>query len=172
MHAAHGRAGRIAQHFPVEHPGPAHLVRSAHLRRELARAARRRRSDGRDEPADLGQGCRLHRSRRLPALRFDQAVAAVEVPRGHQFDRRAADGNLQPHLHRSAPAPAVQEHHLYRRAGVAALDRTQSRRRRDCGAVPGQGKAHCAEREGVPARLRLRRRTSGRRLRTQARALE
>jgi hypothetical protein len=34
--------------------------------------------------------------------------------------------------------------------------RTQGRRRRDCGAVPGQGKAHRAEREGVPAGLRLR----------------
>ena len=86
-----------------------------------------------------------------------------------EFHRRAADGNLQPHLYRSAPAPAVQEHHLCRRAG------------RRCSSIEpkvveeaiaaqftGQGKAHRAEREGVPARLRLCERTSGGRLRAQA----
>ena len=47
---------------------------------------------------------------------FDQAAAAVEVPRRHQRHRHAADRDLQRGLHRSAPAPAVQEHHLCRRA--------------------------------------------------------
>ena len=46
-----------------------------------SRPARRRRPHGRHEPADLGQGRRLDRARRLPVLRFDAADAAVEVPR-------------------------------------------------------------------------------------------
>ena len=57
--------------------------------------ARRHRSDGRDESADLGQGCRLDRARRLPVLRFVAADAAVEIPRRHQRHRRAADRDLQ-----------------------------------------------------------------------------
>ena len=73
---AHGRAGRRAQHLPLQHPGPADLVRGAGLRGRLARPARRRRPDGRHEPADLGQGRRRDRARRLPVLRFHQAAAA------------------------------------------------------------------------------------------------
>ena len=42
----------------------------------LARPARRRRPDGRDEPADLGQGRRRDRAGRLSVLRLDQAAAA------------------------------------------------------------------------------------------------
>ncbi len=42
--------------------------------------------------------------------------AAVEVPRRHHRHRHAADRNLQRAIYRSAPAPAVQEHHLCRRA--------------------------------------------------------
>ncbi len=39
--AAHGRAGRAAQHLPVQHPGPADLVRGARFRKPAisARAA-------------------------------------------------------------------------------------------------------------------------------------
>jgi ferredoxin len=48
--------------FPFEHPGPAHLVRGARQREGLAGAARRRRPDGGDEPADLGQGPRGDRA--------------------------------------------------------------------------------------------------------------
>ena len=44
------------------------------------------------------------------------ADAAGQVARRHQRDRRAADRDLQRRIHRSAPAPAVQEHHLRRRA--------------------------------------------------------
>ena len=79
-------------------------------------APRRRRPDGGDEPADLGQGRRRDRARRLSVLRLDEADADVEIPRRHQRDRRAADRDLPTRLHRSAPAPAVQEHHLCRRA--------------------------------------------------------
>ena len=50
----------------------------------------------------------------------DQAAAAVEIPPRHRRHRRAAHRHLQPRIHRSAPAPAVQEHHLYRRAHRAA----------------------------------------------------
>ena len=50
---------------------------------------------------------------------FDQAAAGVEIPPRHHRHRRAADRHLQPRIHRSAPAPTVQEHHLYRRADRA-----------------------------------------------------
>ena len=53
---AHGRADQLAQHLPVEHPGPADLVRGARVRGRLSRPPRRRRPDGRHESADLGQG--------------------------------------------------------------------------------------------------------------------
>ena len=36
---AHGRAGRRAQHLPVEHPGPADVVRGAHRRGAAGAAA-------------------------------------------------------------------------------------------------------------------------------------
>ena len=52
--AADGRAGELAQHLSVEHPGPADLVRGADQRERPSRAARRRRHDGRDEPARPG----------------------------------------------------------------------------------------------------------------------
>ncbi len=92
----------------------------------LARPARRRRPDGRDEPADLGRGRRLDRSRRLSVLRFDQAacrrekfrddINVIGMPLTEICNRR---------LHRSAPAPAVQEHHLCRRAVGAARHRAR-----------------------------------------------
>ena len=47
------------------------------VERRLARPARRRRPDGRDESADVGQGRRRDRAGRLPLLRLDQAAAAV-----------------------------------------------------------------------------------------------
>ena len=98
LHPAHGRAGGVAQYFPLQHPGPAHLVRSARLRQGLAGPARRRRPDGGDEPPDLGQGHRLDRSGRLSVLRFLAADPAVAIPRRHQRHPHAADRDLQRHL--------------------------------------------------------------------------
>ena len=120
------RAGLAAQHLPLQHPGPADLVRGAGDRGRPSRRPRRRRHDGGDEPADLGQGRRLDRARRLSVLRFDQADADVEIPRRHHRDRRAADRDHQLDLHRSAPAPAVQEHHLSRRAVARCSTWTRS----------------------------------------------
>jgi Pyruvate/2-oxoacid:ferredoxin oxidoreductase gamma subunit len=54
------------------------------------------------------------------------AAARPRLSRRPHRDRRAADRDLQRHLFRSAPAPAVQEHHLCRRALGAA--RTSSPR--------------------------------------------
>ena len=71
-------------------------------------------------PQTLDKDVAGDRARRLSVLRFHQAAAAVEVPRRHHRHRRAADRDLQPRIHRSAPAPAVQEHHLCRRALGAA----------------------------------------------------
>ena len=93
---AHGRAGEPAQHLPVEHPGPADLVRGARHRGRLARPPRRRRPDGGDEPADLGQGRRRDRARRLSVLRLDQPLPRVEVPRSDIIvHRHAAHRDLQ-----------------------------------------------------------------------------
>ena len=55
--------------------------------------------------------------------------------------RRAADRDLQRDLQRSAPAPAVQEHHVCRRASGAARHRRAGDRDADRRAVQGQGKA-------------------------------
>ena len=92
---ADGRAGVAAQHLPVQHPGLADLVRGARHRGRASRRPRRRRFHGRDESADLRQGRGDDRARRISALRLDQALAAVEIPRGHQRHRRAADRDLQ-----------------------------------------------------------------------------
>ena len=56
---------------------------------------------------------------------FDQADAEVEIPRRHQRHRRAAHRHHQFDLYRSAPAAAVQEHHLSRRAVGAARHRSR-----------------------------------------------
>jgi ferredoxin len=79
-----------AQHLPVEHPGPADLVRGARLRRRLARPARRRRPDGRDEPADLGRAtsprssraaiCSTTRPSRCRASKFRDDITVIGVP--------------------------------------------------------------------------------------------
>ncbi len=47
---------------------------------------------------------------------FDQALADGEISRRHHRARRAADRAVQRRLQGSAPASAVQEHHLCRRA--------------------------------------------------------
>ena len=66
----HGVPVSPAQHLPLQHPGPADLVRGAGHRGRPSRRPRRRRHDGGDESADLGQGRRLDRARRLSVLRF------------------------------------------------------------------------------------------------------
>ena len=145
-----------AQHLPVEHPGAADLVRGAHHRGRASRRARRRRPDGRDEPADLRQGRRLDREGRLPVLRQHQAAARLALPRRHHGDRRPAHRDLQSRIHRSAPAPAVQEHHLCRRALGDARHGRRRDREADRRAVPLQGHADRAERARAASRPRLR----------------
>ncbi len=135
--------------FPSNIQGLAHLVRSAGLGPWLAWPARRRGPDGGDEPPDLGQGCRLDRSRRLSVLRFLPPHPAVEIPRRHQRLAHAADGDLQCRLQRSAPAPAVQEHHLYRRAGPASGHRDRGAGEADRRAIQGQGRVDRAQSSGA-----------------------
>ena len=142
---AHGRAGQPAQHLPLEHPGPAHLVRGARQREGLPGAARRRRPDGGDEPADLGQGPAGDRARRLPALRQLQADAGVAVPQRHPRARRAAHRPLRHPLHRPARAPAAEEHRLRRRARGDARRRARGDRHPARRAVQGQGQAAPAQ---------------------------
>ena len=89
-------------------------------------------------------------------LRFHQAAAGLEIPSGHYRHRRAADRDLQPRIHRSAPAPIVQEHHLYRRADRAYRHGCGGGRAIDRRAVQGQGKADRAQHQGAAYRARLR----------------
>ena len=76
-------------------------------------------------------------------------LPAVEVPRRHHGRRHAAHRDLQPRVHRPAPAPAVQEHHLRRRALGAARHRARGDREADRRAVQGQGDAAQAQRAGA-----------------------
>ena len=142
---ADGHPGVAAQHLPVQHPGPAHLVRGARDGEGPPRPPRRRRPDGGDEPADLEAGRERGRPGRLPVLRQHQAAAAVEVPRRHQRDRHAAHRDLQRGLHQPARAAAVQEHHLRRRARRPDGHRARGDRRADRRAVQGQGEAAQAQ---------------------------
>ena len=103
------------------------------------------RPDGGDEPADLGPRPAGDRARRLPAVRQQQADAAVEVPRRHPRDRRAADRDVRHALHRSARAAAAEEHRLRRRAGGAAGHRARGHRHAAGRAVQGQGQAAPAQ---------------------------
>ena len=153
---ADGRAGRRAEHLPVQHPGPADVVRGARHRGRLARPPRRRRPHGRDEPADVGQGHRRSRPGRLPVLRLDAGAAAVAVPRGHHDARDAADRHLQRRVHGRAAAPALQEHHLPGRAVGAARHRPGRGREALRRAVQGQGSAARVQPQGVPDGARLR----------------
>ena len=149
VHPADGRAGRLAQHLPVQHPGPADLVRGAGLRGGLAGAARRGRPDGRDEPADLGQGPRRDRAGRLPAPRLDPARLPSKFPQRRHGRRHAADRDLQPRLRGPAAAPAVQEHRLRRRARGPARHRPGGGRAAHRAAVQGQGPADRAQPAGA-----------------------
>ena len=82
------------------------------------------------------------RAGRLPLLRLHQAAAAVEVPRRHQ--RRSACRSPRSATRRYTDpraAPAVQEHHLRRRALGAARHRARGDRDAARRAVQGQGQA-------------------------------
>jgi hypothetical protein len=113
---ADGDPGQPAQHLPVEHPGAADVVRGARHREGPSRPARRRRPDGRDEPADLEPGHEGDRAGRVRVLRQHQAAAEIEVPRRRERHRHAAHRHQQLDLQRLARAAALQEHHLRRRA--------------------------------------------------------
>ena len=65
-------------------------------------------------------------------------LPAVEIPRRRGRHRHAADRDRQRRLHRCAPAPAVQEHHLYRRAVGRVRDRDRGGRKADPPAIRPQ----------------------------------
>ena len=117
----HGHPGQPEEHLPLQHPGPADLVRGAGVGGGLSRAPRRHRPDGGDEPADLQGGPGRDRARRLAALRFD--AAAHLAARRHHRAGRADRRDVRRQVERHAPAPAVQEHGLRRRADGAARHR-------------------------------------------------
>ena len=76
-----GHSGRHAQHLPVEHSGPADLVRSARQRSGLSRPPRRRRHHGGDECRDV-----CGRRRQSGAGRISRCTTARE-PRPRELAR-------------------------------------------------------------------------------------
>ena len=83
----------------------------------------------------------------LPPSKFRDDITVIGVPLTEICNAR---------LHRSAPAPAVQEHHLCRRAVGAARHRRRRDREADRRAVQGQGQADRRQRRGAAAGPRLR----------------
>ena len=123
----------------------------------LSRPARRRRPDGRDEPADLGQGRRRDRARRLPVLRLHQADAGVEVPRRHHRHRHAADRDLQPRRTPiRASASCSRTSSMSARSPRCSTSMSTDDRAADRRAVQGQGQADRAQHPGAAHGPRLR----------------
>ena len=108
------RAGVAAQRiFPSNIQGLPTWYEVRVTEDELSRRPRRRRHDGGDEPADLGQATSPRSSpaaicSMIRPSRCRHRNSGDDITR----DRRAADRDHQLDLHRSAPAPALQEHHL------------------------------------------------------------
>ncbi len=150
----HGHPGEPEEHLPLQHPGPAHLVRGQGVGGGLSRPARRHRPDGRHEPAVLQGGPGRGRAGRLAALRFD-AVAGVAARR-HQGAGRAHRADVRGEMERSAPAPAVQEHGLRRRADRAARHGRRGAERRHRRPAQGQGEADRRQHGGGGAGPQLR----------------
>ena len=118
--------------------------------------ARRRRPDGRDEPADLGQGRRPRSSPAAICSTIDQADAAGEVPRRHHRHRRAADRDRA-----TRPTPTRASASCSRTSSmsarwrrcstsISAVIETAARR-----AVQGQGEADRRQHPGAAPGPRL-----------------
>ena len=149
-----GHPGQPEEHLSLQHPGPADLVRGAGVGGRLSGAARRHRPDGRHEPAELQGGPGRDRARRLAALRFD--AAAHLAARRHHRAGRADRRDVRRALEGPAPAPAVQEHGLRRRADGAARHRPRGAERRGRRPAQGQGEAGRRQHGGGRARARVR----------------
>jgi hypothetical protein len=85
-------------------------------------------------------------SRPIPASKFRQDITR---------HRRAADRDLQPGIYGFAPAPAVQEHHLRRRARSLARHGCEGDRAASQRAVRFQGKADRRQPQGAGHRPHL-----------------
>ena len=85
-----GIPGLRQESVPLEHPGPAHLVRDPRQQGRLHRARARLRPDGRDELADLRARHPRGAPGRLPAVRFLLAARSGAAARRRHFPRRAA----------------------------------------------------------------------------------
>ena len=121
--------------------------RRATSSRPTSRACRPGTRCGSREAGHLGRRGGVDLMVAMNPQTWDKDVASIE-PGGYLFydstkplppskfrdditrARRAADRDLQRRLHRPAPAPAVQEHHLCRRAGRAARHRADGDRAR------------------------------------------
>ena len=118
-HLPHGRAGDGEERVPVEHPGPADVVRDPRQQERLHRADAALRPDARAQRRDLREGRRRSAIRRLPDVRFVVAARRqAEAPR-RDLPRRAARRDVQRHVQGRARAHPDEEHRLCRRAGGA-----------------------------------------------------
>jgi 2-oxoglutarate/2-oxoacid ferredoxin oxidoreductase subunit alpha len=139
-HPAHGRAGEPAQHLPQNIQGlptwyevrvseKGWLGRRGGVDMMVAMNPQTWDADVAEiEPAATCSTTRRARCRPAPSATTSR-------------HRHAADRDLQRHLRRPAPAPAVQEHHLRRRAVGAAGHRPGGDRAAVRRAVQGQGAA-------------------------------
>ena len=120
----HGHPGLRQESVPVEHSGPAHLVRDPRQQGRLHRARARLRPDGRDELADLrarrrarcarAATCCTIRPGRSTATCIRDDVTFLGVPLAQMCNDE---------LPRSARAHPDEEHRLRRRAGRRARHR-------------------------------------------------
>ncbi len=158
-HAGHlpdGHPGHGQERLPVEHPGPADLVRDPGQQARLHRADAALRPDGGAERRHLRQGRGRGAQRRLAALRLVVAARREAAPARHHLPRRAAGRAVQRRLQGRARAHPDEEHRLCRRAGGAARHRHRGHPRADPGEVLEEAGAARLERQGDRARLQLR----------------
>ena len=157
-HLSDGHPGLGQEPVPLEHPGPAHLVRDPGQPRRPHRALHRLRPDGRDELGDLRARRRRGEVGRLSALRLELAAARAAGPPRRDLAGRAAGAFVQRGLRRAARTHPDEEHRLRRCSGRVAGHRHGGGRPVARGAVRAQEGLDGIEPQGGAPGLRLRHR--------------
>ena len=139
-----GHPGLGQEPLPVEHPGPADLVRDPRQQGRSRRARARVRPHGRDERADV-RAATSPRSARggYTHLRLVVAARHGADPRGRDVPRRPARRDVQRRVPRAARAHPDEEHRVRRRARGAARHR-HGRRSRSCSPSSSPARSGCA----------------------------
>ena len=121
----HGHPGRRQEFLPVQHPGPADLVRDPRQQGRLSRALRPGRHHGRDERRrPTRRTSRRSRPAATLRLRLDLAArASLSRPDVTDASASRSRGWCNERLRQRARAHPDEEHGLRRRAGRAASTR-------------------------------------------------